>query len=145
MSQVNRGSNPAPTEMIFYDGHCGLCHWAVRFVLAQDQDGDAFRFSPLGSAAFVAAVPESERVDLPDSMVVHTAEGRVLTRSDGLLHILRRLGGRWRFIAIVAAVVPAVVRNRLYDVVARTRHRLFRRPADACPLIPPHLRARFDL
>jgi hypothetical protein len=27
----------AETEMIFYDGHCGLCHRAVRFVLAEDR------------------------------------------------------------------------------------------------------------
>src|SRR5437879_3847393 len=51
----------SPTETIFYDGHCGLCHWAVRFVLAKDRNGDAFRFAPLDSDAFRAAVPQEQR------------------------------------------------------------------------------------
>src|SRR2546422_4747254 len=33
---------PAP-ERLFYDGSCGLCHRAVRFVLAEDRTGNAFR------------------------------------------------------------------------------------------------------
>jgi len=49
----------APTEMIFSDSNSGLCRWAVRFVLAEDQAGDTFRFAPLGGAAFHAAVSES--------------------------------------------------------------------------------------
>ena len=34
-------------ERLFYDGTCALCHGAVRFVLARDRDGSAFRFAPL--------------------------------------------------------------------------------------------------
>src|SRR2546426_853835 len=30
------------TELLFYDGHCGLCHRAVRFVLAEDVGGKTF-------------------------------------------------------------------------------------------------------
>jgi predicted DCC family thiol-disulfide oxidoreductase YuxK len=33
----------------------------------------------------------------------------------------------------------------MYDWVARIRYRLFARPADVCPVMPPELRRRFDL
>jgi predicted DCC family thiol-disulfide oxidoreductase YuxK len=132
------------TEPIFYDGHCGLCHRAVRFVLAEDRDGTAFRFAPLDSDAFRAAVSEEERAKLPDSMVVKTKEGAVLTRSAAFLHILRRLGGLWRVVALIGGLVPQVLRDLVYDGVARVRRRLFASPADACPVLPKELRQRFD-
>jgi predicted DCC family thiol-disulfide oxidoreductase YuxK len=132
------------TEMIFYDGHCGLCHRAVRFVLAEDQAGNAFRFAPLESDAFRAAVPEGKRTMLPDSLVVSTAQGLLLVRSTAVLHILRRLGGLWRLMAAFARLVPTALRDRVYDGIARIRYRLFPAPAEACPLIPEQLRARFD-
>ena len=38
------------TETLFYDGQCGLCHRAVRFLLAEDRaPGGAFRFAPLAA------------------------------------------------------------------------------------------------
>jgi predicted DCC family thiol-disulfide oxidoreductase YuxK len=134
----------ARTETIFYDGRCGLCHRAVRFVLAEDRAGTAFRFAPLDSDAFRAAIPEGRRAELPDSLVIHTAEGALLVRSTAVLHLLRRLGGLWRLLATLARLVPTAIRDRLYDGLARIRHRLFTAPAEACPLIPERLRARFD-
>jgi predicted DCC family thiol-disulfide oxidoreductase YuxK len=135
--------SPASTDALFYDGTCGLCHGAVRFVLAEDADGTAFRFAPLDSDAFRAAVPADLRATLPDSLVIATADGRVLTRADGVLHLTRRLGGIWRALGTIAGVFPTRLLDAAYDVVARLRHRLFARPKDACPLLPPHLRARF--
>jgi predicted DCC family thiol-disulfide oxidoreductase YuxK len=132
-------------ERIFYDGHCGLCHRTVRFVLARDRTGEAFRFAPLDSDAFRKAVPDSERARLPDSIVVQTADGRLLLRSSAVLHILRRLGGVWRLVALAGGCIPVGLRDLLYDGVARIRRRLFAPPPGACPLLPPHLRARFEV
>jgi predicted DCC family thiol-disulfide oxidoreductase YuxK len=134
--------SPAP-DLLFYDGHCGLCHRAVRFVLAEDRAGTAFRLAPLDSDAFRAAVPEGARARLPDSFVVLTAGGAVLTRSAAVRYVLGRLGGLWRVLGWLAGLVPARVLDRVYDGIARVRRRLFARPANACPLVPQHLRERF--
>lgn len=134
---------PGAIETLFYDGSCGLCHRAVRFLLAEDPDGAAFRFAPLDSDAFRAQVAEAERGRLPDSLVLLTAEGRVLTRSAAVRHLGARLGGIWRLLGTAAQVIPARLQDAAYDVIARIRHRLFARPKDACPILPPHLRARF--
>jgi predicted DCC family thiol-disulfide oxidoreductase YuxK len=132
------------TEMIFYDGHCGLCLRLVRFVLAEDPTAATFHFAPLDSDAFRAAVPESLRAGLPDSVVIRTAQGSLLTRSAGALHILARLGGVWRLLGGLGRVVPRRLRDAGYDALARWRHHLFRRPAEVCPLIPARLRERFE-
>lgn len=132
----------AATERIFYDGGCGLCHRAVRFVLSEDDDSaPAFRFAPLARLGRVA--PDIDIDELPDSIVVLTDRGEVLTRTDAVVHILRRFGGLWRLLATALAVVPRPVRDAAYDAIAAIRHRLFDKPTAACPILPPDLRQRF--
>jgi predicted DCC family thiol-disulfide oxidoreductase YuxK len=136
---------PGPADLVFYDGHCGLCHRAVRWILAEDRTGEGFRFAPLEGAAFHDKVPQEQRTELPDSLVVCTEEGRFLTRAAAVRHILQRLGGIWRLLGWASRPVPEVILDRLYDGLARIRYRLFRKPPDQCPLLPPQLRARFEL
>jgi predicted DCC family thiol-disulfide oxidoreductase YuxK len=130
--------------MLFYDGHCGLCHRAVRFVLRHDRSGNAFRFAPLQGLTFQARVSADRRSGLPDSIVVLTKEGSLLVRSNAFLHILRRLGGGWKMLGGVLAVIPRPVRDAVYDFIARIRYRVFGTRQDWCPVVPPDLRARFD-
>jgi predicted DCC family thiol-disulfide oxidoreductase YuxK len=132
----------APPDTLFYDGHCGLCHWFVRFVLTRDVNG-VFVFAPLQGAFFASLVPVEARAAFPDSVVIHTADGRILVRAAAVRHALDRLGGVWRALSAVSGVVPVAWLDRLYDVVARIRRRLFATPPDVCPTVPPHLRRRF--
>lgn len=132
------------TEMVFYDGHCGLCHRAVRFVLAEDRVGNTFRFSALQGELFAQSVAPSDRKVLPDSVVVRTAAGALLSRSAAVLHIMGRLGGMWRILAGAASLVPKNLRDNVYDRIASVRYRLFRAPAEVCPIAPRELQARFD-
>lgn len=131
-----------PTERLFYDGSCALCHRAVRFVVARDTRGDAFRYAPLASEAFREAAAGR---DLPDSLVVETRDGRLLARSAAVIHVMSRLPRPWPALARLARVAPTPVLDALYEVVARSRYRLFGREPSACPVIPAELRSRFDL
>jgi predicted DCC family thiol-disulfide oxidoreductase YuxK len=133
----------APPAIVFYDGGCGLCHRAVRFALHEDRDGTRFRFAPLDSDAFRAAVPEAMRATLPDSIVLRDDDGTLHVRSDAVLTMCKRLGGRWRVLATIAGVLPRRLLDAAYDFVARVRLRLFTPPEAACPMLPPHLRDRF--
>jgi predicted DCC family thiol-disulfide oxidoreductase YuxK len=134
----------ARRSMVFYDGACGLCHRTVRFAIARDRDGSRFRFAALGGEAFRRLVPEPLRAGLPDSIVVLAPGGTLLARTAAVIHILERIGGPWRLTGRVLALVPQRIRDLGYDGIARVRHRLFRRPPDACPVTPPELRARFE-
>jgi len=131
-------------ERIFYDGECGLCHRWVRFALARDRGRELFRFAPLQGPTFASEVPDEERRALPDSLAVRTSDGRLLLRSAAVLHVLRRTGGLWGALAAPLGVVPTAIADWGYDLVARARKRLFARPPDLCPLVPPELARRFD-
>jgi predicted DCC family thiol-disulfide oxidoreductase YuxK len=142
---MNQANAEAPADRIFYDGHCGLCHLAVRFVLRYERRGDeSFRFAPLQGSTFAAAVPAGERMALPDSLVVQTARGDLLVRSEGVLHLLEGVGGVWRLVAGLLRLVPRPLRDRTYDLVARLRGRVFRRPQALCPTVQRELQSRFD-
>ena len=104
---------------------------ALHFAALDSDVGDAIR----GRHAHLAGV---------DSMVwvEPTAAGeRVLTRSAAALRVASYIGGPWRALAL-AAIVPRPIRDAVYDLVARHRHRLVREP-EQCYLPPPAARARF--
>lgn len=133
-----------PTERIFYDGHCGVCHWSVGFVSRRDPEGRAFRFAPLHGETFAAEVPEEKRDGVPDSLVVRTAAGELKVRSVGVVHILRRLKWPWPWLGALLWLVPRPLRDWGYDRFAAVRHHFAKRPDGTCPLMPPELRRRFD-
>lgn len=136
---------PGRTDRLLYDGMCGLCHRAVEFVLRHDTSGTAFRFMPLQSERLAEELPAGYAPSaLPDSMIVVTERHEVLMRSDAALYIGKRMGGIWRVLAHLGERVPRPARDAVYDLIAAIRHRLFARPEQACPVAPPHIRARFD-
>ena len=137
---------------LYYDGSCGFCHRAVRLVLAEDAntpEAHRLRFAPLGGPTFAQQLAGGTREpidpeDLPDSIVLVLEDGRLLTRSAAALEIASRLGGFWRGLALLGDALPAAPLDGLYDFVARIRKRLFAEPDEACPILPPAMRARFD-
>ena len=135
---------PGP-DTIFFDGHCGLCHRWVKFVMLRDPDGKRFRFAPLQGSTFEQAVDQATRQRLPDSIIVQrdASMSPLLIKSTAVLHILSRLGGGWRVLSWLGRVVPRPLRDITYDRVAAVRHRLFKQPDEACPLMPPEMRGRF--
>lgn len=130
------------SSILFYDGECGLCHTAVRFVLRFDRGG-IFCFAPLQGSTYASLLSSAQRAAMPDSIVLRDAAGGVTTRAAAVLQILRRLGGCWSTLARLAALLPLPWLDRLYDAVARHRRRWFGRPAGWCPVIPTQLRERF--
>ena len=128
---------------MLYDGTCALCHGATRFLLKRDPAGSLFVYAPLQGTTATAEIPEALRPGLPDSVVVKTATGEILTRWAATLHLLARVGGPWRGVCAVLRLVPRGLGDRIYDAIAAVRYRVFGREKDACPILPPDLRARF--
>jgi predicted DCC family thiol-disulfide oxidoreductase YuxK len=105
---------------LFYDGTCGLCGSAVRFLAWADRHG-TLEVLPLGGEVFASRVAAEVRASLPDSLVLLPGDGRLLVRSAAVLEALEGIGGAWRVLARVGRLVPEGLRDRLYDLVARNR------------------------
>jgi len=70
-----------------------------------------------------------------------TPEARVVTKSEAALFVARELGWPWK-LARVSQVLPLALRDRLYDVIARRRYRIFGR-YEQCPIPSEESRRRF--
>jgi predicted DCC family thiol-disulfide oxidoreductase YuxK len=132
------------SEWVFYDGNCALCHGWVRFVLAEDSSGKTFRLSPLQGKLFSSRLRGERCSPLSRSLVVLTEDEKLLTRSEAVLYILRRLGGLWLLVAMILGVIPQVILDWCYYRVARVR-RLFGTRENICLVLSAELRQRFDV
>jgi len=79
------------------------------------------RFAPLGGETFERLISSDRRVGLPDSLVVLTPEGGLLTRSEAVIHLLHRMGPPWRLVGFLLTWTPIHLRDWVYDQVARRR------------------------
>ena len=109
---------------VLYDGDCALCNSQVRFIKKRDR-GNRFRFVPLQSGEGREMLREAGLPDNELDTVVYAKSGLHYLRSSALLGILRDLGGGWRLLWSLV-LVPAVIRDFFYRLVARNRHRLSR-------------------
>ena len=128
--------------MVFYDGDCGFCHAAVKFLLKRDRAG-VFAYAPLHGETFNNGLPPAVRENLPDSLVILRPNGAVYTLSTGVLYAATRLGGLYANAGWVGLALPAWPRDVVYRLVARVRRRLFAAPTSSCPIVPRELRGRF--
>lgn len=132
--------------LMLYDGVCGLCDRVVQFVLARDHD-DRFRFAPLQGPT-AARVLSRHGIDAGDLDTFHLVldvgrpTERVVSRGRGAAVTLKRLGGAWRALGVVLAVLPRPLVDLGYRMVARVRYRVWGR-ADQCVLPSPQQRAKF--
>jgi predicted DCC family thiol-disulfide oxidoreductase YuxK len=114
--------------LVFYDGPCGLCSRAVRWLARRDRRR-ALAFAPLQGeegAPYRAAAGMRGEVDVPDTVVVVERTGgaeRVTTRAAAVARALRALGGGWALAGALVAAVPPRLANAAYDAVARRRER----------------------
>ncbi len=130
---------------MLYDGVCGLCSRLVQFLLAHDRRA-VFSFASLQSAIGQATVARSggNPAELNSFYLVEnfrTAEARAITRSDAALFVASELGWPWKAMQ-AGRIVPRVLRDWVYDLVARYRYRVFGR-YDQCQLPDPEFRSRF--
>ena len=133
------------TPIVLYDGVCGLCNRLVQFLLKRDRR-DRLRFAPLQSS--FAGPPLQQHgfdpLDL-DTVYVIVDHGQptelVLARSDAILYALLQLGGFWK-IARLGSLLPRIVRDGIYQVIARNRYRVFGKH-DACLLPETKYRQKF--
>ena len=137
--------------IILYDGVCGLCNRLNQFVLRRDGE-DIFRFASLQSplAARILARHGVNPQDLDSVYVVLNhdltkeaqPDERLLPRSDAVIFALKGLGGIWRVLGLFVQLLPRLLRDWGYRVVARNRYRVFGR-FETCMLPSARDRSKF--
>ena len=134
-------SNP----ILLYDGVCGLCNRLTQFLLKRDTR-DRLRFASLQSE-FAAAILNRHGKDAHDLDTVYVVKHYeqptevLLNRSDAILFLAQQLGGIWS-LAAVGKILPRWLRDRVYNLVARNRYKVFGKH-ETCMLPEPKHRRKF--
>lgn len=137
------GTRSDSRSVLLYDGDCGFCAGSVQFVLRHEPAAARARlaFAPL-QGAFGARVRERfPELATVDSVVWYDPSvPAVRVRSAAALAAMAHLGGMWAAVATLGRLVPRVLRDAIYDQIARRR---FEIAAPACLLPSTEHRARF--
>lgn len=141
MSASTPRTAPGETPIVFFDGYCNLCNRSVAFIISRERH-EHFRFASLDSTTAQARLAAyAQHAPLPDSVLLLDADG-LHARSDAARRIARHLARPWPWLAALSGLVPRVLRDALYDVVARNRLRWFGR-RDTCAIPTAAQQARF--
>jgi len=128
-----------PDGLVIFDGECVLCSAWVKFILPRDSQ-QRFRF------ASIQRVPGRDiavRLGIdPDAPATNAVivDGVAYFKSDSALAVLQQLDG-WRWTRALR-ICPRLVRDWIYDRIARNRYTLFGRTG-SCMVPTAEHAARF--
>ena len=129
------GSNP----LVLFDGECNFCNRSIQFILDHEVDRD-IRFAASRSPAGQKALGGCGLGCQPGSIVV-IESGRCYTKSSATIRLARRLRKPWNLLGLMV-MIPAPIRDLVYEFIAANRHGISRR-LPHCRVADPSVAGRF--
>ena len=128
------------SRIVIYDGVCNFCNRSVNFIIQRDKAAK-FSFTPMQSeiAQQLIAAYQINNVGMDTFLLVK--DGRCYTSTDAALEIASELDGLW-YLCRIFKLVPRLIRDYLYRVLARNRYKLFGR-AEHCIVPSKEIMSRF--
>ncbi len=114
-------------RLILFDGVCNWCNTWVNVAIAHDPSGQ-FKFGTLQSEPAQRILQDLQLSATDYQTFLLLEEGRVYTKSTAALRVIRQLSWWWP-LYYVCVLVPAPLRDVVYDFVARYRYQWMGRAA----------------
>jgi predicted DCC family thiol-disulfide oxidoreductase YuxK len=128
-------------RIILFDGVCIMCIGVIQTIIKRDIRGK-FRFTPLQSEMGLQLMKQSGYPpEDQDESIVYFREGKCLIKSAAMIMIWNDLGGIGKLFTVFL-IIPAFIRDLLYNFVSKRRYKLFGR-MDSCMVPSPSIRERF--
>jgi len=132
---------PKDKKIILFDGVCNLCNASVQFVIKHDKN-DVFRFaalqSDIGQQILKHIGIDTKNID---SIVLYEPGIAYYYKSSAAIEIAKRLGGFWTY-ATIFKIIPSLLRNPVYDFVAKNRYKWYGKQ-ESCMIPTPELKSKF--
>ena len=109
--------------ILLIDSECTLCSKTVNFIVRHGGE-EKFRFVSLYSDEGKKILKEHRFPKDYKESVVLVENGRAHTKSDAALLTAKKLPGLFP-VLYGLKIIPKVIRDSVYDFVARHRHRIF--------------------
>lgn len=130
----------AQNHIIIFDGVCNFCNASVNFIMRNDRK--SVFFFTANQHASGQEILKSFQVPAEEVGTVYYLEkGKLYRKSTAALRISRHLRFPF-FLAYGFMIVPAFIRNAVYDVIARNRYKWFGKK-ESCRMPSAEEAARF--
>ena len=132
---------PNDKKLILFDGICNLCNSSVQYVIKHDKS-NRFLFAPLQSD-IGASIIKKFNIDTAktDSILLYSVADGLSIKSSAALNIAKHLGFPRNLLSIFI-IVPAFIRNWVYDYIAKNRYKWYGK-RDECMIPTTDLKAKF--
>ncbi|HXN06243.1 MAG TPA: DCC1-like thiol-disulfide oxidoreductase family protein [Nitrospiria bacterium] len=127
------------SPLILFDETCNLCIGSVIFVIKRDPHKQ-FKLAPMQSPLGQMLLKDLNFPLDQFKTFVFISEGRYFTKSTAVLMVIKRLKFPWA-ILYALTIIPKPIRDLIYSLIARNRHRLFGK-SEACRVPNPDFKTR---
>ncbi len=126
--------------IVFFDGICNFCSGSVLFIIKRDPKG-YFRFAALQAESGEVIMRQLGIGEGRPESIILVENNKVWYRSSAALRIARKLRHGWPLF-YVFIIVPPVIRDFFYNIIARNRYKWFGKK-ESCFVPTPEIRSRF--
>ncbi|MDY8136292.1 DUF393 domain-containing protein [Aquimarina sp. 2201CG5-10] len=112
-------------KIIFFDGVCNLCNSFIDYVIKRDKEKKIFYCSLQSEEAQTILKPFEIDLEKGLSTIYYYDKGKLYKRSTAILKIYKELSGFPKFASGIALIIPAFLRNVVYDFIAKNRYRFY--------------------
>ena len=132
---------PKNKQLILFDGICNLCNNAVLYIIKHDKN-NRFMFTALQSESG-KQITEHFNIDTSkiDSILLYSPNNGITYKSTAALKIAHKLGFP-RNLLVIFLIVPAFIRNWVYDYIAKNRYKWYGK-RDECMIPTKELKEKF--
>ena len=132
---------PKHKQLVLFDGVCNLCDASVQYIIKHDKD-NAFLFTALQSEVGQQIIKEFNiDTNKIDSIILYSNEYGISYKSTAALKIASKLGFP-RNLLSVFLIIPAIIRNWIYDYIAKNRYKWYGKKEE-CMIPTPDLKSKF--
>ncbi len=126
--------------IILFDGVCNFCNGAVNFTIKRDKKA-IIKFTPLQSETGRQLAAQFGMAAGDMRSFIFIENGMAYNRSTAALKVCRYLKGIWP-LCYGFIIVPAFIRNGIYDWIAKNRYKWFGQKKE-CMIPTPDTKTRF--
>jgi predicted DCC family thiol-disulfide oxidoreductase YuxK len=114
--------NNEKRTIVFFDGVCNLCSSFVKMILRFEKN-ETIYFCSLQSPFAMQNL--KNRIDVNNLNTVYFWKNEKLySKSSAIIEIFKTINS-WGFVLMIFLILPKVIRDKLYDFIARNRYLWF--------------------
>lgn len=126
-------------RVIYFDGFCVLCNNFIKWVVANDKD-KKIKLSMIDGERYNKLALNNPQIKNIDSVIYENEDG-LFYKGEAVRKIIQDLSTS-KALELASQVIPLFLLNIYYNLVAKSRYKIFGK-YDVCPPLPPEWKDRF--